>query len=60
MHPVSEPKKAIDFSIDMSIRQIAPKLGITGKALAHKVWYWTNKQRPTIPSREISGGQAFH
>jgi len=37
MHPVSKPKKAIDFSIDMSIRQLAPKLGVTGKALAREL-----------------------
>jgi len=37
MHPVSKPKKPIDFSIDMSIRQLAPKLGVTGKALARKL-----------------------
>jgi len=37
MDPVSKPKKAIDFSIDMSIRQLAPKLGVTGKALAREL-----------------------
>jgi len=33
MNPASNPKKAANFSVDMSIRQIAPKLGVTGKPL---------------------------
>ena len=37
MHPVSKPNMAIDFSIDMSIRQLAPKMGVTGKALAREL-----------------------
>ena len=37
MNPASNPKKAANFSVDMSIRQIAPKLGVTGKALAREL-----------------------
>ena len=37
MNPASNPKKAVNFSVDMSIRQIAPKLGVTGKALAREL-----------------------
>ncbi len=37
MNPTSKPKKAVNFSVDMSIRQIAPKLGVTGKALAREL-----------------------
>ena len=37
MNPASKPKKTVKFSVDMSIRQIAPKLGVTGKALAREL-----------------------
>jgi len=33
----SKPKESIDFSINMSIRDIAPKLGVTGKGLAREL-----------------------
>jgi len=33
----SKPKESIDFNISMSIRDIAPKLGITGKGLAREL-----------------------
>ncbi len=37
MHPAAKSKKAINFSVDMSVRHIAPKLGVTGKALAREL-----------------------
>ncbi len=37
MNPVSNPEKSTGFNLDMSIRQIAPELGITGKALAREL-----------------------
>jgi len=33
----SKPKEPIDFSTNMSIRDIAPKLGVTGKGLAREL-----------------------
>jgi len=33
----SAPKESIDFNINMSIRDIAPKLGVTGKGLAREL-----------------------
>ena len=33
----SESKESIDFNIDMSIQDIAPKLGVTGKGLAREL-----------------------
>ncbi|MCP4651329.1 MAG: 4Fe-4S binding protein [PVC group bacterium] len=33
----SKPKEVIDFSINMSIRDIAPNLGVTGKGLAREL-----------------------
>ena len=33
----SEPKESIDFSINMSIRDIAPKLGVTDRGLAREL-----------------------
>jgi len=36
MNPVIKEKKSVDFSINMSIQQIAPKLDVTGKALARE------------------------
>jgi len=33
----STPKESIDFNINMSIRDIAPKLGVTGKGLAREL-----------------------
>jgi len=33
----STPKESIDFSINMSIRDIAPRLGVTGKGLAREL-----------------------
>jgi len=32
----NESKETIDFNIEMSIRDVAPQLGMTGKALAHE------------------------
>ena len=37
MNPPSKPTETVGFSVDMSIRQIAPKLGVTGKALAREL-----------------------
>ncbi|MEA3489245.1 MAG: 4Fe-4S binding protein [Candidatus Omnitrophota bacterium] len=37
LSPSSKPKKLIDFNINMSIRGIAPKLGVTGKGLAREL-----------------------
>lgn len=37
MNPVSKSKESVNFSIDMSIRHIAPKLDVTGKALAREL-----------------------
>jgi len=33
----SKPKESIDFNINMSIQDIAPKLGVTGKGLAREL-----------------------
>ena len=33
----SKPKEPIDFNVNMSIRDIAPKLGVTGKGLAREL-----------------------
>jgi len=48
MNPASKPKKAVNFSVDMSVWQIAPKLGVTGKALARelKLPLDVSKQKP--------------
>ena len=35
--PPSQEKKDIEYSIDMSIQDLAPKLGVTGKALAKEL-----------------------
>ena len=37
LSPLSKPKEAIDFNINMSIRDLAPKLGVTGKGLAREL-----------------------
>jgi len=36
MNPGGEPEDVVRFSVDMSIRDIAPQLGVTGKALARE------------------------
>jgi len=37
MNSSSESQESIDFSVNMSIRDIAPKLGVTGKGLAREL-----------------------
>jgi NAD-dependent dihydropyrimidine dehydrogenase PreA subunit len=37
LHPTSGPEKKADISVQMSIRDIAPKLKVTGKALAREL-----------------------
>jgi ferredoxin len=50
MNPPGKPKKAVNFSVDMSIRDIAPELGVTGKALARelKLPIDVSKEKPLI------------
>jgi len=48
LDPSRGPKATMDFNTDMSIRDIAPQLGVTGKALARelKLPLTASKQKP--------------
>ena len=59
--PPSQEKKEFDYSIDMSMKELAPKLGVTGKALAKelKLPLDTPKMKP-LKTFDIKDKQLEH
>ena len=62
MHPAAKSKKAINFSVDMTVRHIAPKLGVTGKSLARELRLPldVSKSKPLSPFCEKLNGKSSH